>query len=156
MQARLIDGGVTTPDGFAAAGVYCGIKKPNPATDPLDLCLIASTNGPVPAAAVFTTNLAVAAPIIVSREHLTHAMGLCGGAVVNSGCANACTGEAGMAVARGMAAAAAQALGCLDEFIFVSSTGVIGVPLNLDKVKAGVTAAAAALSPDGGSNATRA
>ena len=156
MQARLIDGGVTTPAGFTAAGVYCGIKKPNPATNPLDLCLIASTNGPVPAAAVFTTNLAVAAPIIVSRNHLSDAGGLCAGAVVNSGCANACTGDAGTAVAKGMAAAAAEALGCPDKFVFVSSTGVIGVPLSLDKVKAGVTAAAAALSIDGGPDATRA
>ena len=156
MQARLIDGGVTTPAGFTAAGVYCGIKKPNPATNPLDLCLIASTNGPVPAAAVFTTNLAVAAPIVVSRDHLSRAEGLCAGAVINSGCANACTGEAGLAVAQGMAAAAAEALGCPDTFLFVSSTGVIGVPLNLDKVRAGVTAAAAALSIEGGADATRA
>lgn len=156
MWARLIDGGVTTPAGFAAAGVYCGIKKPNPATHPLDLCLIASTGGPVPAAAVFTTNLAVAAPIVISRDHLTRAGGLCAGAVVNSGCANACTGDAGMAVATGMAAAAARALGCGDEFIFVSSTGVIGVPLNLDKVTAGVIAASAVLSAEGGADATRA
>ena len=153
---RLTEGGVTTPAGFTAAGVYCGIKKPNPATNPLDLCLIASTTGPVPAAAVFTTNLAIAAPIVVSRDHLIQSGGLCGAAVVNSGCANACTGEAGMAVAKGMASAAANAVGCKDEFVFVSSTGVIGVPLNLDKVKAGVAAAAAALSIDGGANATRA
>ncbi len=156
MKAQLIDGGVTTPAGFTAAGVYCGIKKPNPVTHPLDLCLIASTSGPVPAAAVFTTNLAVAAPVVISRNHLSRSGGLCAGAVVNSGCANACTGDAGMAVAKGMAAAAAQALGCGDEFIFVSSTGVIGVPLRLDKVRTGVTAAAAALSIDGGNNATRA
>jgi glutamate N-acetyltransferase/amino-acid N-acetyltransferase len=147
---------VTTPAGFAAAGVYCGIKKPNPATHPLDLCLIASTGGPVPAAAVFTTNLAVAAPVVISRSNLTRAAGLCAGAVINSGCANACTGEAGVAVAKGMAAAAARALNCEDEFIFVSSTGVIGVPLSLDKIKAGVTAAAAALSRDAGPDAARA
>jgi glutamate N-acetyltransferase/amino-acid N-acetyltransferase len=61
-----------------------------------------------------------------------------------------------MAVAKGMAAAAATALGCGDEFIFVSSTGVIGVPLSLDKVRAGVTAAAAVLSIEGGGEATRA
>ena len=156
MKAQLIDGGVTTPAGFTAAGVYCGIKKPNPVTQPLDLCLIASTSGPVPAAAVFTTNLAVAAPVVISRDNLARAGGLCAGAVVNSGCANACTGEAGMAVAKGMAAAAARALGCGDEFIFVSSTGVIGVPLSLDKVRTGVTAAAAALSVEGGHDATRA
>ncbi|GMV21285.1 MAG: arginine biosynthesis bifunctional protein ArgJ [Acidimicrobiia bacterium] len=153
MNATLIDGGVTTPAGFVASGVYCGIKKPTHAW-PLDLCLIASTNGPVPAAAVFTTNLAVAAPVVVSREHLQTANGLCAGAVINSGCANACTGEAGMAVARGMAHAAAEALGVSDEFIFVSSTGVIGVPLNLDKVRAGITAAKASLSADGSADAT--
>lgn len=156
MTATLIEGGVTTPAGFVAAGVYCGIKKPNPATHPLDLCLIASTSGPVPAAAVFTTNLAVAAPIVVSRDHLSRAGGLCAGAVVNSGCANACTGEAGMAVAKGMAGAAATALGVGDDFIFVSSTGVIGVPLSLAKVRAGITAAKAALSIEGGADATRA
>jgi glutamate N-acetyltransferase/amino-acid N-acetyltransferase len=155
MSAHLIKGGVTTPAGFVAAGVYCGIKKPTHA-HPLDLCLIASTSGPVPAAAVFTTNLAVAAPVVVSREHLTRAGGLCAGVVVNSGCANAVTGEAGMAVAKGMAGAAAEALGVSDEFIFVSSTGVIGVPLSLAKVKAGITAAKAALSVDGNDNATTA
>ena len=146
MNAHLIKGGVTTPAGFVAAGVYCGIKKPTHA-HPLDLCLIASTSGPVPAAAVFTTNLAVAAPVVVSREHLTRAGGLCAGAVVNSGCANAVTGEAGMAVAKGMAGAAAEALGVSDEFIFVSSTGVIGVPLSLTKVRAGITAAKAVNKP---------
>lgn len=156
MEAILIEGGVTTPAGFVAAGVYCGIKKPNPVTHPLDLCLIASTSGPVPAAAVFTTNLAVAAPVVVSRDHLTRAGGLCAGVVVNSGCANACTGEAGMAVAKGMAGAAATTLGVDDDFIFVSSTGVIGVPLSLAKVRAGITEAHAALSVEGGANATRA
>lgn len=156
MKAQLIEGGITTPAGFTASGVYCGIKKPNLTTHPLDLCLIASASGPVPAAAVFTTNLAVAAPVVISRDHLSRAGGLCAGAVVNSGCANACTGDAGMAVAKGMAAAAATALGCGDEFIFVSSTGVIGVPLSLDKVRAGVTAAAAVLSVEGGADAARA
>lgn len=156
MAAQLIEGGVTTPKGFVAAGVYCGIKKPNPATHPLDLCVIASTSGPVPAAAVFTTNLAVAAPIVVSRDHLTRAKGYCAGAVVNSGCANACTGEAGMAVAKGMAGAAAEALGVSDEFLFVSSTGVIGVPLSLEKVRRGIVAAKAGLSVEGGTDATRA
>jgi glutamate N-acetyltransferase/amino-acid N-acetyltransferase len=156
IDLQLIDGGVTTPAGFTAAGVYCGIKKPNPVTNPLDLCLIASTSGPVPAAAVFTTNQAVAAPIIVSREHLTRAAGLCAGVVVNSGCANACTGEAGMTVAREMASAAARAIGCRDEFVFVSSTGVIGVQLSLARIQAGIAAAAKALSVAGGADATRA
>lgn len=156
MTARLIEGGVTTPAGFTAAGVYCGIKKPNPVTHPLDLCLIASTRGPVPAAAVFTTNLAVAAPVVISRDHLNQSGGLCAGVVVNSGCANACTGDAGMEVAREMSAAAAAALGCDTAHVFVSSTGVIGVPLNLAKIRAGIAAATVALSTDGGADATRA
>ncbi len=156
MTAQRIDGTVTTPLGFTAAGVYCGIKKPNPVTHPLDLCLIASTGGPVPAAAVFTTNQAVAAPVVLSRDHLSRSGGLCAGVVVNSGCANACTGKAGMVVAKAMAAAAAQALGCDDDQVFVSSTGVIGVPLNLEKIRTGITAARAAQSVEGGQDATRA
>lgn len=155
MPAQLIDGGVTTPAGFTAAGVQCGIKKPSHAW-PEDLCLIVSTAGPVPAAAVFTTNLAVAAPVVVSRDHLTRAGGLCAAAVVNSGCANACTGDAGMAVAKGMAGAAATALGVGDEFVFVSSTGVIGVPLSLEKVRAGITAATPLLARGDDAAATRA
>ena len=98
-----LDGGVTTPQGFRAAGVSCGIKKKAGA---LDLALIAA-DGPVSAAAVFTTNRAVAAPVIVSREHLAHSGGRAQAIVINSGCANACTGEAGLQVARDMAGAAA-------------------------------------------------
>ena len=99
-------------------------------------------DAPSPVAAVFTTNKAVAAPVVVSREHLEASGGMASAIVVNSGCANACTGAAGLAVAREMAAAAAAAAGCRPDQVLVSSTGVIGVPLDIVKVKNGIAAAA--------------
>jgi len=76
--------------------------------------------------------------------------------VTNSGCANACTGEAGMEVAREMAAACGQAVGCDPRHVLVASTGVIGVPLDIVKVRSGIDAASRALSVEGGSAASRA
>src|SRR5918912_953116 len=99
--------GVTTPRGFRAAGVRAGIKK----NDALDLALIVSDR-PARAAAVFTTNRAQAAPVIVSREHLARSGGIVRAVVVNSGCANACTGDEGLAVARAMAAETAALVAC--------------------------------------------
>jgi glutamate N-acetyltransferase/amino-acid N-acetyltransferase len=157
VSARQIEGGVTAPAGFRAAGVACGIKRraAGSASAPLDFALVAADE-PVSAAAVFTTNKAVAAPIVVSREHLSKSGGRARVIAVNSGCANACTGEAGLHVARDMATAAAGALGCAPEHVLIASTGVIGVPLDLGKIRAGVTAASAALSIDGHDAATRA
>ena len=154
---REINGGITAPKGFRAAGVACGIKRrgATAATPPLDLALIVA-DGPVSAAAVFTTNKAVAAPVVVSRDNLTKSGGRAAAIVVNAGCANACTGEAGMAVARQMAEAAAQAAGCAAHEVLVASTGVIGVPLSIEKVRAGVADAAKALSNTGSENAMRA
>jgi glutamate N-acetyltransferase/amino-acid N-acetyltransferase len=154
-----LDGGVTAPGGFRAAGVSCGIKRANPAiaAAPLDLALVVA-EGPVSAAAVFTTNRAVAAPVVVSREHLRQSGGQARAIVINSGCANACTGEAGMRVAHDMAAAVAAALGCAAEHVLVASTGVIGVELDITKVRTGVDRAARALTGGGagGDAATRA
>jgi glutamate N-acetyltransferase/amino-acid N-acetyltransferase len=154
---RAIDGGITAPSGFRAAGVACGIKRAPAAGQPpaLDLALVAA-RGPVPAAAVFTTNRAVAAPVVLSREHLTRSGGRATAAVINSGCANACTGAAGHTVAREMAEATAAALGCDVEGVLVASTGVIGVALDIRKVRTGVAEAARILSADGGAAATRA
>ena len=153
---RDIDGGVTAPGGFRAAGVSAGIKKqPASGNAPLDFALIAAETA-VPAAAVFTTNKAVAAPIVVSQEHLAKSGGRTGVVAVNAGCANACTGQQGLAVAREMAALAAAAAGCKPEQALIASTGVIGVPLSIDKVRAGVTAAAEALSSGGSDGAMRA
>ena len=146
-----IAGGVTTPLGFRASGVSAGIK----ARGGLDLALIVSDT-PATAAAVFTTTLAQAAPVLVSRDHLARSGGIARAIIVNSGCANACTGDAGMDVARGMASAAAAVLGCPAEQVLVSSTGVIGVNLSLEKITAALPGARTALSADNGPLAARA
>ncbi|HEY2907688.1 MAG TPA: bifunctional glutamate N-acetyltransferase/amino-acid acetyltransferase ArgJ [Vicinamibacterales bacterium] len=144
-------GGVTTPRGFQAAGVSAGIK----ASGAADLALIVS-EVPAAAAAVFTTNKAEAAPVIVTREHLARSRQTARAVIVNSGCANACTGDDGLEVARGMAAAAARLVGCPTEQVLVASTGVIGVSLSLDKIRRGLPTAMAALSASHGADAARA
>lgn len=151
-----VPGGVTAPIGFKASGVACGIKRRNPAQPaPLDLALIVADR-PCATAAVFTTNLAIAAPVTVSREHLAASGGVASAVVVNSGCANACTGAAGLVVARQMAEAVADAIDARPDHVLVSSTGVIGMPLDIEKVRRGVALAAAELSPLGGDAAMRA
>ena len=149
--ASVIPGGVTSPRGYRAAGVSAGIK----ANNGLDLALLVS-DVPARAAAVFTTNLAVAAPVVVSREHLSRSGGTARAVVVNSGCANACTGHEGLQVARGMAAETAALVGCPAEQVLVASTGVIGVSLPLDKIRRGLPLAFRALGADQGPLAARA
>jgi glutamate N-acetyltransferase/amino-acid N-acetyltransferase len=143
-------GGVTSPRGFRAAGVHAGIKAKG-----LDLALLVS-NEAATAAAVFTTNRAQAAPVLVSRAHLEHTAGTVRAVIVNSGCANACTGEDGMAVARDMAAATAELVGCPVEQVLVASTGVIGVSLDAAKIRRALPAAMSALGHDQGAAAARA
>jgi glutamate N-acetyltransferase/amino-acid N-acetyltransferase len=150
VYARL-DGSVAAPKGFRAAGVACGIK----ANGRPDLGLIVS-DGPASAAAVFTTNRAQAAPVLVSRRHLESSGGAMQAIVVNSGCANACTGADGMQHAEEMAALAGRALGVPAGAVLVASTGVIGVKLNMRHVARGIDEAARSLSPDGGPSAARA
>ena len=152
----IVPGGVTSPKGFRAAGVACGIKRRGTGpTPPLDLAMIVAES-PVSAAGVFTTNKAVAAPVVVTRDHLSRSGGRAQAVVINSGCANACTGEAGMRVARDMAAAGAVAAGCTSEQVLIASTGVIGVPLDIARIRAGVVEASRGLDKDGGDAATRA
>ena len=138
--------GVTFPKGFKAAGVKAGIKK----SGNLDLALI-YTEKEAAVAGVFTKNAVAAAPVIVSREVVkggkAHAI------VANAGCANACTGETGLANARKMAALAAAEVGCAPDEVLVGSTGIIGVNLPMDKLEAGIKAAAAELSEDGSKDA---
>ena len=143
--------GVTAPAGFRASGVACGIK----ANGRPDLALVVSDH-PASAAGVFTTNIAQAAPIVVSREHLEASGGRALAVVTNSGCANACTGPDGLAHARRMAEATAAALGCSLDSVLVASTGVIGVKLPMARVERGIAAAAGALSHEGGADAARA
>jgi glutamate N-acetyltransferase / amino-acid N-acetyltransferase len=145
-----VTGGVTAPLGFTAAGIHCGIKAKG-----LDLALVVAESLSS-AAGVFTTNLAVAAPVIVSREHLAVSGGRARAIVVNSGCANACTGQAGLGVARLMAAEAARALACDAEEVLVASTGVIGVSLDPRTVTDGIIRAADAVDRDGHAEAARA
>ena len=130
-------GGVTAPAGFTSAAVHCGIKA---TSSKLDLAVLAADRA-VSAAALFTVNLAQAAPVLVSKDHLARTQGRARAVVVNSGCANACTGENGMANARRMASDVAAALGCSPDEVLVASTGVIGVGLPIDKVSAGIRSA---------------
>ena len=147
-----VPGGVAAPSGFATAAVHCGIKAKPTA---LDLAVLAADSS-ASAAALFTTNLAQAAPVTVSRRHLERSGGNARAIVVNSGCANACTGIAGMNDAIRMATETADALGCRPDEVLVASTGVIGVGLKMDRVSAGITSATAALARDKGSEAARA
>ncbi|HEY3247585.1 MAG TPA: bifunctional ornithine acetyltransferase/N-acetylglutamate synthase, partial [bacterium] len=140
-----IDGGITAPKGFRAAGIHCGIKSAKP-----DLALLVSDTLAT-AAGMFTTNAVRAAPVLVSQEKIQ--TGAAQAVVVNSGNANACTGAQGLADAREMTALAGRALGIADEFILVASTGIIGVPLPMDPIRHGIPAAAGALSRDGRSAA---
>jgi len=127
--------------GFRFAAVAAGIK----ADDQLDLGLIAADR-PASAAAVFTRNRVAAAPVALSRAILARTRGRVRGVVVNSGNANACTGPRGVADARRMARLAKAAVG---GDVLVASTGVIGRPLPMDKLDAGIGAAGAALTADG-------
>ena len=144
-------GGVTAPAGFKAAGVLAGIK----ASPQLDLALVCSDNVAA-AAAVFTTNRAQAAPVILSKMHLERSEGRARAIVCNSGCANACTGDAGFEVSKATAEVTARLLGCPSQEVLVASTGVIGVDLELAKVTRGVTKAAAVLGRERHHDAARA
>ena len=146
-----IQGSVGAPQGFHAAGVACGIKK----SCAPDLALIVSDSD-ASAAAVFTTNRAQAAPVLVSHEHLAKSGGHARAVVVNSGCANACTGSDGLAHARAMADLAAREVGCSSPEVLVASTGVIGVKLDMTRVEAGIIDASRQLARSGGPAAARA
>ena len=137
-----IEGGITAPTGYFAAGVKAGIKK----SGKEDVALIVS-EVPAAAAAVFTQNRMASAPVVISRESIKK--GSLRAIVVNSGCANACTGEQGLEDAKAMVSAAANLLGVDKDEVLVSSTGVIGVTLPMNKVLAGIEGAAASLSKDG-------
>lgn len=140
------------PQGFRAAGVHCGVKA-----DPqlLDLAVFVS-DGPSTAAGVFTQNKVVGAPVKVSRTRVPRDSARA--VIINSGNANACTGEKGEDDARWMAAELARQIGCFAEDVLVCSTGVIGRFLPLDKFEVGIPQAFAELAdtPDAFHNAARA
>jgi glutamate N-acetyltransferase/amino-acid N-acetyltransferase len=151
INLQSIDGGVTAPAGFKAAGVLAGIK----ASPQLDLALVVSDQL-ASAAGVFTTNRAQAAPVLLSRMHLERSEGRARAIVCNSGCANACTGDAGFEVSKSTAEIVSRLLGCKPEEVLVASTGVIGVNLDLGKVSEGVNKAAGVLGKDRHHDAARA
>jgi glutamate N-acetyltransferase/amino-acid N-acetyltransferase len=133
---------VTAAQGFAASGVAAGIRRSAP-----DVALVRSQVRAV-GGAVWTTNRVLAAPVLVSQRHLGVAQPQA--VVVNAGVANAATGEQGIADAERTAAETARLLELEPEEVVVLSTGVIGVPLPLDRLLAGVGAAATSLDPAGG------
>jgi glutamate N-acetyltransferase/amino-acid N-acetyltransferase len=137
--------------GFDAAGIAAGIKKKAGA---LDFTLIASRT-PCRAAATFTQNSYAAAPVVYDRQVLAANPEGIHGVIINSGCANACTGTPGDANTRRTAEAVEEALGAGDHSIFVMSTGVIGVQLPMEKVLAGVPQVVNALRPDGWTDAAQ-
>src|SRR5579862_2124310 len=140
--------GITSPLGFTAAATSVGLK---PRGD--DLALLVGDQG-CSVAAVFTTNRAQAAPVLVSREHV--AKGRARAVVVNAGCANAATGGPGLSDAREMASLTARALRCEASEVVVASTGVIGTRLPMGAVGAGIERASQGLSREGGAAAARA
>lgn len=144
---KKIAGGVTAVSGFEAAGVAVGIRKNNKKKD---LALI-YTAMPAVTAGVFTQNVFAAPPVQLDRERIKNATARA--VVVNSGCANACTGEQGYADALKMAEWTAQALHIEPKEVLVASTGVIGEYLPMEKVARGITLAAQELSPGGGNHA---
>jgi glutamate N-acetyltransferase/amino-acid N-acetyltransferase len=140
--ATQFDGGVSSPRGFLAAGVASGVKK----RGKLDLGVVLS-EVPSVSAATFTGNAAAAAPVRLTREtaDCAHLRAV----VVNAGNANACTGKQGLADAVRMRLLAANHLRLPVEQVAVASTGLIGVPLPMDKIEAGIGAAAGALGAGG-------
>ncbi|MGI9428638.1 MAG: bifunctional ornithine acetyltransferase/N-acetylglutamate synthase, partial [Bythopirellula sp.] len=130
------------PQGFRAAGVYSGVKRN---TNRLDLSLIVSEK-PGVAAGVYTQNLVCGAPVQLNRERTPTETARA--VVINSGVANACTGEQGMRDAHEMASRVADVCGCDQQDVLVMSTGVIGEFLPMDKICSGIVAAADDLAAD--------
>jgi glutamate N-acetyltransferase/amino-acid N-acetyltransferase len=137
------EGTVTSPEGFFAGAVSAGINKR--AAGKLDLAILFSET-PCVAAALFTTTRLKSAPVVLSQQRLKK--GKAGAVVVNSGCANAFTGEKGLANAAEMAELAAEGIGIMPEDVLVASTGVIGVPLPMKSIRASMEKII--LSRDGG------
>ncbi len=144
-----IEGGVSAPEGFVAAGLGCGIKKDGKS----DLALIYSERVAF-AAGSFTTNRVQAAPVKLSRSNLRG--GCLRAVVVNSGSANACTGKRGEEDALQMALVTALELGIKPELVAVCSTGRIGIPLPIEKIEEGIRGLAGAIKAGGNSEAPEA
>jgi glutamate N-acetyltransferase/amino-acid N-acetyltransferase len=146
---------VTAPKGFVAAGGSAGIK----ANDAPDVAVVATADGrAVPCGGVFTSNLAIAAPVQVSRTHLAASKGKAAGVVLTSGNANAATGGAGREAAERVCAVVAGGVGASTEEILICQTGLIGIPFPIETVEPRLAAivGAKASGPDAGAAAARA
>ncbi len=141
---NIIEGGVCAPKGFQASAVACGIK--NPAVERLDLMLIYS-EFPTVGAAAYTQNQVCAAPVRLSASNLKSAEPRA--IIANSGNANACTGPDGIVHARAMSGGVAKLLGLKQREIQVCSTGIIGVPLPIDRIEPKLSDLVAGLAYDG-------
>lgn len=147
----LIPGGITAPAGFRAAAVTAGLK----ASGKPDLSLLLAPEGAV-CAGTFTTSLVRAACVDLCAERLAAGGGRARAVLSNSGQANACTGERGLADSLRATAAAAERLGLAPEEVLICSTGVIGVRIPIDTLEAGLDPLVAALSAEGGAAAAQA
>jgi len=138
-----IRGGVTAPSGFTASGIHCGVRRNK---EKKDLALIVS-EVPCAAAGCFTTNKVKGQPVVVSAAHLAN--GVAQAIICNSGNANTCTGEAGIAVAQRMAELVSERLPVKPEDVVVASTGIIGQLLDVTIIERGMDALVEGLSPTG-------
>jgi len=141
-----LEGGITAVPGILASGIHCGIKS----SGRKDLALIYSS-APARAAAVFTTNQVKGAPVRVSMEHIKG--GTIQAIVASSGCSNVCTGEQGLRDAREMTTIVGDLLRIPGRHVLVASTGVIGRPLPMDRIRAALPKLVKSLSPQGGRSA---
>jgi glutamate N-acetyltransferase/amino-acid N-acetyltransferase len=148
-KMRVIDGGVTAPEGFFASGMACGLKKDKKK----DLAIVCSEDIAA-SAGVFTTNIVKGHSLQVTMEHLKS--GYATAVIINSGNANACVGEQGYKDAKEIAEIASEYLECTPDNILLGSTGVIGVPLNMDVIRPAIEALVSNMSLDGGHDAAEA
>jgi glutamate N-acetyltransferase / amino-acid N-acetyltransferase len=148
LNIKYIDGGVTAPNGFLASGIHCGLKK---SSLQKDLALIYS-EVPAAAAGMYTKNKVKGAPIYITKEHLTNKKAQA--IIINSGNANTCNGDDGLNKAKKMTSLQAKELKLKADDVLVASTGVIGVPLNIDAVKGGIPLLTEKLSKEGSNDAS--
>ncbi|MDR1438754.1 MAG: bifunctional glutamate N-acetyltransferase/amino-acid acetyltransferase ArgJ [Clostridiales bacterium] len=144
---QIINGGVTAPQGYFATGVACGIKK----NGDRDLAIVCSEDIAA-TAGVFTSNKVKGHSLKLTMQRVK-GNGYASAIIINSGNANACIGDQGDLDARDITAKAAELLDCEPDEVLVASTGVIGVPLEMDKVLKGVEDAIGSMAPDGGHDA---
>ncbi|WP_333859859.1 bifunctional glutamate N-acetyltransferase/amino-acid acetyltransferase ArgJ [Clostridium sp.] len=149
MNLEIVEGGITSPKGFTASGISCGLKKNNLQ----DLALVMSTK-PCNSAGVYTKNIVKGAPLLVTKEHLENKKAQA--IIINSGNANTCTGEEGINHAKEMCRSVGEELQIEENNVLVASTGIIGVKLNIGAIKKAIPCLTKRLNKNGGKDAARA